>query len=134
MASKKNATSGKASQMSQEKKAQEERNAAKRHHEYVHSDLQPKGRLLRIHTREDITWSMPGRIIKQWVDCRKPMSEPNRGCRTGRMGFWVETEEGFKAVLICRRKVCDWGAGEVDEGEHEMEGQEGEEGESDNSA
>lgn len=107
-ASTKNAASENTSKKSQEKKSREEINAGKRGHDYVPSNLQPKGRLLRIHTQESITRSVPGRVIKEGEECEKPVSEPNRGCRTGRMGFWVETDEGYKAVLVCKRELCDW--------------------------
>ncbi|KAK4508041.1 hypothetical protein PRZ48_001778 [Zasmidium cellare] len=126
--SKRNEGSEKTSKNLQEKKSQEEKNAAKRRHDYVPTNLQPQGRLLRIHTEEDITHSMPGRIVKEWTKCEKPTSEPNRGCRTGRMGFWVEVDGEYKAVLICKRKVCDWlhADGEVGDEEHEMEGEQDE--------
>ena len=148
----------------------EAKKIAKRKHDYVPEDLEPKGRLIRIHTPEDITRYveekrdrdlirnaivpgigstpegsrkrsireiidelttcanlsanfryLPGRIIKDWEECKKPKTEPNRGCRTGRMGFWVETEDGLRAVFVCKRKTCDWPHDAGDDNEmHDM--------------
>lgn len=116
----------KAAKRAQEKKEKEEKNAAKRRHDYVPKDLKPQGRLISIHSKADVTHSEPGRVIKERDESKKPRTEPNRGCRTGRMGFWVEKDGEYKAAFLCKRKVCDYDAGEGDDEEHEFDGEESE--------